>query len=208
MERDEMWAVLDAERASLADLLATLSTDEWAHPSLCVGWTVRDVAAHLTLASRITLGTALVEFTRAGGSFNRMVHHTAKRQASRPTNELVGLLRAGVGSRRLAPGQKHKDALMDVLVHGQDITVPLGRPRAMPAAAAVTSADHLWRMGFPFHTRRRLAGYRLIATDVEWSAGDGAEISGPIDALLPLLAGRTATLPRLTGAGVAALART
>lgn len=208
MERDEMWAVLDAERASLADLLATLSADEWAHPSLCAGWTVRDVAAHLALAPRITLGTALVEISRARGSFNRMVHDTAKRQAWRPTSELVGLMRAAIGSRRLAPGQKLKDALMDILVHGQDITVPLGRPRAMPPEAAVTSAEHLWRMGFPFRTRRRLAGYRLVATDVDWSAGDGAEVSGPIDALLPLLAGRTATLPRLTGAGVVALART
>lgn len=202
-----MWTVLDAERASLADLLAELSAEEWAHPSLCAGWTVRDVAAHLTLAPLITVGTALVEITRARGSFNRMVHDTARRQASLPTSELVGLLREAVGSRRLAPGQKLKDALMDVLVHGQDITVPLDRPRAMPPDAAVTSAEHLWRRGFPFRTRRRFAGYRLVATDVEWSAGDGAEVSGPIDALLPLLAGRTATLPRLSGAGVAALAR-
>jgi len=208
MRREEMWAVLDAERASLADLLAELSADEWAHPSLCVGWTVRDVAAHLTLAPRITVGSALVEITRARGSFNRMVHHTAKRQARRPASELVGLMRAAAGSRHLAPGQKLEDALMDVLVHGQDITVPLGRARAMPPDAAVTSADHLWRMGFPFHTRRRLAGYRLVATDVGWSAGEGAEVGGPIDALLPLLAGRTATLPRLSGAGVTALTRT
>jgi hypothetical protein len=78
----------------------------------------------------------------------------------------------------------------------------------MPPEAARTSAEHLWRIGFPFHARKRLRGFRLRATDVDWTAGDGAEISGPIAALLPLLAGRTATLSRLSGAGTAQLATT
>jgi uncharacterized protein (TIGR03083 family) len=207
MERNDIWPVLDAERASIADLLESLSDTEWTYPSLCVDWTVRDVAAHHSLAPLITFADALVGITRARGSFNRMVHDTAKRQALRSTGELVALVRAGVGSRRLAPGQKLKDALMDVLVHGQDIALPLGRHRPMPSEAAITSADHLWRIGFPFHARKRLRGCRLVATDVEWSAGDGAEISGTIDALLMLLAGRAATLPRLHGDGVSALAR-
>jgi len=47
LNRDQVWQVIDAQRRSLADLLDDLSDDEWRRPSLCTGWTVRDVAAHL-----------------------------------------------------------------------------------------------------------------------------------------------------------------
>lgn len=201
MDDDAIWLTIDAERASLADLLSSLSGTEWQHPSLCAGWTVRHVAAHLTLAPHITFGDALAGFVKARANFNRMVYDTAVRQARRPVPELVALLRSAAGSRRLAPGQKLKDALMDVLVHGQDIALPLGRTHPIPPTAAVVSADHLWQMGFPFHARRRLRGLQLTATDVDWSAGSGTQITGPIDALLLLLAGRTAGVPRLTGDG-------
>jgi uncharacterized protein (TIGR03083 family) len=207
MDRDAMWRALDRERAELADLVATLPPTAWARPSLCAGWTVREVVAHLTLGPHTRLPAVLVAMTRARGNFNRMVDTTARQRAELPVDRLVADLRGIVGSRRLAPGQKLADALMDVLVHGQDITVPLGIAREMPPDAAVASAEHLWHMGFPFHTRRRLAGFRFVASDVDWSAGDGAEIRGPITALLPLLAGRTAALPRLTGAGVPELAK-
>lgn len=88
---------------------------------------------------------------------------------------------------------------MDVHVHTQDVAMPLGRTLPMPTDAAVASAEHLWEIGFPFHARSRLAGHRLIATDADWTAGAGSEIRDPIQALVMLLAGRTATLPQLTG---------
>lgn len=100
-----------------------------------------------------------------------------------------------------------RNILFDILVHGQDIAIPLGRKREMPLAAARSSATRVWRMGWPFWAKRKLSGFRLIATDVEWAAGFGAaEVRGPIDALLLLLTGRTASVPRLSGDGVAALA--
>lgn len=199
MDETQIWQTIDAERAATADLLAGLSDAEWTHPSLCEGWTVREVAAHLSLAPHTTIGSAIREFARARGSFNRMVDQTARRAALRPCDELVAQLRGIVGSRRLAPGQKLKDCLMDVMVHTQDIALPLGIDRHMPVEAAVVAADHLWRIGFPFHARRRLAGHRLVATDADWSAGEGTEVSGPVEALVMLLAGRSATIPRLTG---------
>jgi uncharacterized protein (TIGR03083 family) len=202
MDDTRMWQTLDSERAAVADLLEGLSDEEWSHPSLCEGWTVRDVAAHLTLGPRIRVLDTIVEFAKARGNFDRMVARTARDEARRPTGEIVAMLRGAVGSRRLAPGQKLKDAMMDVLVHTQDIALPLGIERAMPAGAAVVSAEHLWTSGWPFHARRRLAGHRLVATDADWSAGEGTKVSGPIDALVMLLAGRTATIPRLTGLSV------
>ncbi|MFJ8959600.1 maleylpyruvate isomerase family mycothiol-dependent enzyme [Lentzea sp. NPDC102401] len=199
MDETQIWQTIDSERAATADLLAGLTDVEWTYPSLCEGWTVREVAAHLSLAHRIRIGTAFKAFVRARGSFNRMVDRTARDEARRPAAELVAELHGAVGFHRLAPGQTLKNALMDTMVHTQDIALPLGIERHMPLDAAVVAADDLWRIGFPFHARRRLAGHRLVATDVDWAAGEGAEISGPIEALVMLLAGRTATIPRLSG---------
>ncbi|HVV14594.1 maleylpyruvate isomerase family mycothiol-dependent enzyme [Amycolatopsis sp.] len=200
MDPKEKWAAIDAERTRTAALLEQLSEQEWAGPSLCAGWTVRDVAAHLTSVERLSTPALVKAMIKARGSFNRMVYTTAKTLAAAGTpEELTALLRKSAGSRKLAPSQSLDNALMDVHVHAQDIAIALGRPHPMPVAAAVASAEHLWDLGFPFHARRTWSGHRLIATDAEWSAGAGTEITGPIEALVMLLAGRTATIPRLTG---------
>jgi uncharacterized protein (TIGR03083 family) len=206
MEPEEIWRHTDAQRRDLADLLAGLSPDQWDHASVCPGWRVRDVAAHLTLAPATTVGSAALELVRARGSFNRMVFNTAVRAGARPPEQLVRDLRAIAGLRRRAPGQSVREPLMDILVHGQDITLPLGIRWSMPRAAAVVSADRVWGLGFPFHARRRLRGYRLRALDADWTRGDGPVIEGPIDALLLLLTGRTVALDRLTGDGATQLA--
>ena len=85
--------------------------------------------------------------------------------------------------------------------------MPLGLTAAMPVEAAREGVERMWRMGWPFSARRRLRGLRLIATDVDWSAGEGVEIRGPVQALLLLLTDRTeAALPPLCGPGVDRLA--
>ncbi|MGW6709918.1 maleylpyruvate isomerase family mycothiol-dependent enzyme [Streptomyces sp. NPDC054956] len=208
MNPDDVWRTIDSQRLSLADLLDDLSPEEWETPSLCAGWRVREVAAHLTLAQLGAL-PVLVAAVRARGSFDRMIHDTAVREAVRPVSEYAPKLRAMAGSRRKAPGVSHLEPMLDILVHGQDITVPLGRTRAMPADAAMTAAQRAWSMGFPFRARRRLAGFRLEATDCDWTAGEegGSPVRGPVSALLLLVTGRdTAALPLLSGPGLPALA--
>ncbi|MGY1603525.1 maleylpyruvate isomerase family mycothiol-dependent enzyme [Geodermatophilus sp. SYSU D00815] len=206
LHRDAVWAVIDEERGSLADLLDDLSPDEWAHPSLCRAWRVRDVAAHVTF-SVARPGEVLGPALRARGRFHRMTRDAAvRRAAATPTDELVARIRAMAGSRRVVPGLTPYEPLIDVLVHGQDIAVPLGRPRPVPVGAAATAATRIWTMRWPFtlvfDARRRLAGLRLVATDTEWSAGEGALVEGPMAALLLLLTGRTAVaVDRLSGPG-------
>ena len=170
-------------------------------PSLCAGWRVRDVAAHLTLAQMGVL-PAVVAAVRARGNFNRMVHDTAVRQARLPMREYAPRLRAMAGSRKKAPGVSHLEPLIDVLVHGQDIAMPLHRTRPMPVRAAMAAADRVRPDLFPWRARRRLRGFRLAATDCSWSAGDGLPIEGPIAAILLLLTGRRAAVTQLAGAGV------
>ncbi|MFR9774794.1 maleylpyruvate isomerase family mycothiol-dependent enzyme [Micromonospora sp. MS34] len=201
MHRDDIWRTIDDERASLADLLDDLSPAEWEVPSLCAGWRVRDVAAHLTLAHTGPLAGA-VAMLRARGNFDRMVRDSAIREARHPVGTYAVRLRGMVGSRRRAPLVSDLEPLLDILVHGQDIVRPLGRTRQMPTEAAATAATRVWTMGWPFHARRRLDGFTLTAVDHGWSVGRGPQVAGPIGALLLLLAGRHAAVGELTGPGV------
>ena len=41
-----------AERERLADLFRDLSPEQWDTASLCTGWRVREVVAHMTMAAR------------------------------------------------------------------------------------------------------------------------------------------------------------
>jgi uncharacterized protein (TIGR03083 family) len=201
MDREQSWQVITQQRLSLADLLDGLSDAEWETPSLAAGWRVRDVAAHVAMAAQPPgVRTMLVEAARARGSFHRLNHDVAVRHAARPTADIVDEMRAFAGSRKLPPVTNYRNILFDVLVHGQDIAIPLGRDRAMPLDAARAAATRLWTMGWPFWARRKLRGLRLVATDTDWSAGAGAEVRGPIAALVLLLTGRTAAAaPSLAG---------
>lgn len=207
MDPERSWAVIEAQRRGIADLLESLTVVEWEAPSLCSGWRVRDVAAHLALAPQAPGPASMFgAAVRASGSFHRLNHDLAVRHAQRPPEQLVAELREHAASRRLPMVTNYRNILFDVLVHGQDIALPLNRRHSTPPEAARAAAERIWSMGWPFWARRRLRPWRLSATDVSWSVGRGPEIEGPIAALLLLLTGRPAALPLLTGAGVGVLA--
>ena len=204
MDREESWRVITEQRLGLARLLEGLSDDEWEQPSLCAGWRVRDVAAHVSLiALPPSPGTLLVDLLRARGSFHRLNTMASRRRAERAPNQLIADLRQHAGSRKIPVVSDQRNVLFDLLVHVQDIAIPLGVDLPMPLVPAAAGATRVWSMGWPFWARRQLRGLRLRATDTDWSAGAGAELRGPIGMLLLLLTGRTMTaLPHLSGPGV------
>ena len=203
----EVWSAIDDQRRRTADLLDELSQEEWRHASLCPGWTVRDVAAHLTL-QELRIGDVLAAVIRHPGSLggiNRMIRLMARHKAEQPVEQLIAELRATVGSRRSNVGVTNVETLIDILVHGQDIAVPLARDLEMPTSASATAASAVWsqlgtRMGRVF-SDIGVQRFRLIATDATWCEGVGPEVRGPIGSILLLLTGRLAALPQLTGPG-------
>lgn len=210
MEPDECWQVIAAQRLSLADLLDGLTDAQWETPSLCTGWRVRDVAAHLMLGANPPGLRTMTEWTlRRAGRFHALNRDVAIHYAARPTAAIVADLRAHAGSRATAIPLvvNHRVTLGDVLVHGQDIAVPLGIPRPMPPDAAAVAASKVWQTPWPFWARRRFRGLRFVATDTEWAAGEGSAVSGPISAILLTITGRTAGLPHLSGDGAAAVSQ-
>ena len=207
MDRDASWKVITEQRIALADLLDGLRPDQWEAPSLCDGWRIRDVAAHVALTPQHPgVGAMLAGAVRARGDFDRLNHDLAVDHAARTPDRLVAELREHAASRRLPVVTTYRNLLFDVLVHVQDVAIPLGVERAMPVAAAREGVQRVWSMGWPFHARRWLGGMRLVATDSDWTAGAGPEVHGTTEVLLLLLTGRTAAAqPRLTGPGCRSL---
>ncbi|CAN7251018.1 maleylpyruvate isomerase family mycothiol-dependent enzyme [Knoellia sp. LjRoot47] len=215
-EADTLWTAIDDQRRRTADLLEGLSGEQWDQPSLCEGWTVRHVAAHLTL-QRQGLGAALGLVGRnprllRSVSLNRMIHDSALLTAEQlTTDEIVSKIREGVGSRRHNVGVTPLETLTDILVHSQDIARPLGIELSMDPAAATVGATRRWE------TRRTwmssvfeqlpFDGVRLTATDVDWTRGEGAEVRAPVAEILLLLTGRLAAARNVTGEGAPLLSR-
>lgn len=203
MRREEAWQVIHAQRTGLADLLDDLSGQEWRHPSLCDGWTVRDVAAHLTLQQLGARG-AITMMLRYRGDADRAIRESARQRAvALSTGQIIAAIRDTAGSRRHNFGVTCQETLIDALIHAQDIAIPLGRHLPMPPAAAAAAATRIWTMHWPppFPASRVMQQFRVTATDTRWTAGHGPQVRAPISAILLLSAGRLAALPHLCGDG-------
>ena len=188
MNTDEIWRCVDDQRIELADLLEGLDAEQWMAPSLCDGWRVRDVAAHLT-HSHMHPVQAIVEAVKSGFRFDAMISRLG-REDRRSQAEIAAALRGMAGSRKKVPGTSVQQPLIELLVHAQDITVPLGIDRPMPVDAALEAAERLAGMKFPLNAQQHLAGVRLVATDADFVAGEGTEIRVPIREIVMILTGR------------------
>lgn len=190
MDPDTIWRNVDEQRGHLADLLDTLEPQQWATPSLCAGWTVREVAIHIT-QSHASIGEMLPAALKSGFRFDAMVRRAALEDPSEPA-AITARLRDMAGSRKRPPLTKEVDPLLDVLIHTQDICIPLGIDRPMPTDAAVAVADRLWHMKFPFAPQRDLPGYRFVATDADFAVGPewGGLREAPIHDLVLMFARR------------------
>jgi uncharacterized protein (TIGR03083 family) len=213
-EADAVWGAIDDQRTRTADLLENLTAEQWDHPSLCEGWTVRHVAAHLTLQQqRVRDVAAFVAHNPRmlrSVTLNATIHDSALLQAQLLSRqEITTRIRAMIGSRRHNAFVTPLETLTDILVHGQDVAIPLGLDLTMRPTAGALAATRRWDTRSTWlamvFTRLPLDGYRLTATDISWTRGHGPEVAGPIGAILLLLTGRRAALDQLTGEGAANL---
>jgi uncharacterized protein (TIGR03083 family) len=149
VDAETSWRVIEQERVSLADLLEALTDDQWNSPSLCREWRIRDVAAHVAMTPQPpTLGTVAGELMRARGSLNKATRDLAVRYAERPGVDLAAEIREHAASRRLPKVTNYRNIVLDILVHGQDIALPLGIHREMPKDAAIAGIQRAWTMAW------------------------------------------------------------
>jgi uncharacterized protein (TIGR03083 family) len=193
-----------AERTDLADFLATLTPEQWEVPSLCDGWRVRDVVAHVMSFDGVS---AVGMFRRAiRARFVHVNQVAVDELASSSTEQLLHQLRGHLRPQGLATTFGGRLALLDVTIHHQDIRRPLGMPRQIPAERL------RWVLGDSVRSPElpgwRLArGVRLAPTDLDWSHGSGPEITGPAEAMLMAITGRASAIGELAGPGQPVVAR-
>ena len=127
MEQGEAWAAIDEQRRALVGLLESLSVEDWSQPSLCGGWTVRQVAAHLALQNTTwsAMPRATVDAVRYRG-MNGAIHAMACRHAQLAVEVVIAEIRDRIGVHRPLPTVTFRETAIDYLVHGQDIAIPLG----------------------------------------------------------------------------------
>ncbi|GAA4773982.1 maleylpyruvate isomerase family mycothiol-dependent enzyme [Actinomycetospora chlora] len=186
-----------AERTDLADLLETLEPEQWEAPSLCEGWRVRDVVAHV-----MSFDVGLMVMARSAVR-GRIVHTNqvgVDELALLGTDVLRDELRAHLRPQRLAAVFGGRLALLDVTVHHQDIRRPLGLPREIPPERLRLVLNSSLR-SVELPTWRIVRGVRLVASDLDWSHGSGPEVRGPAEAMLMAITGRPCAVGELTGPG-------
>lgn len=210
LDLDERDAVDDlhehaaAERAELLALLEQLTPEQWDAATLCRRWRVRDVVAHVYSYDELSRADLARRFVRGRLNPDRVNAVCLAAYADRTPEELVALARRCVQPRGLPAGFKGGIALVDGMIHQQDIRRPLGLPRVIPPdrlRAALEFAKTAPLIRGSWHRR----GLRMVAVDLDWSAGSGPEVRGPGEAVLLAIAGRNVAADQLTGPGLTTL---
>ena len=195
----DLQPVVAAEFVALADLLDSATAAQWDTPSLCAGWRVREVVAHMTMAARYSEDEFMAELRRCDFDFGRLSNEIAARDAGLPAIEHVANLRSDVMQHWTPPGGGYHGALNHVVIHGLDITVPLGVPRRSPDSTIRIILDDLTRGGVHEHFGTNVEGRSLQATDLDWSYGSGPPLRGRAEELAVMLCGRILPAGRIDG---------
>ena len=184
-----------AELSELADLLAALPAAAWDAPSLCPGWRVREVVAHLTLPMHASAPVVVLGLLRARGRWDVLADRRARLDGRRTPEELLAALRAPRMQTWTPPGGGATGALVHAVIHGLDITEALDLDRRPPTARMRIVLDGLTERRSLSHFGVSLEGLQLRAEDLEWSYGAGRVVSAPAVDLALILSGRRPASP-------------
>lgn len=179
-----------AERRDLAAMLDALPAAQWDAPTLCAGWRVRELAAHMSLGFRYPLPKMMFELLKTRGNLNRMTDLCARKDAATlSTDALISALRDNAHHPWKPPVGGAAAALAHDVIHGLDITVPLGLDRRVPENRLRILLDNLAPRTTKIF-RADLHGIQLRANDLKWSFGTGTPLIGAAQDLLLVAYGR------------------
>jgi uncharacterized protein (TIGR03083 family) len=201
-EDEELQPVVAARFRTLAELLSAAPDAAWSTPSLCDGWRVREVVAHLTMPARYTTDEFMVELERCDYDFTQLSNEIAGRDGALPADRLVGDLRSEELHHWTPPGGGYHGALNHVVIHGLDVTVPLGAPGFAPEETIRVVLDDLTQGGGHEHFGIDIEGRLLEASDIDWTFGSGQALRGAAEDLALALCGRKVPDGRLEGASL------
>jgi uncharacterized protein (TIGR03083 family) len=200
----ETWPVIHEERKALAADLLGRSGEDWATPSMCGQWTVRDVLAHMTSAAGLTPPSFFGQLVAHGFSFDKLQEAGVAAHLGSSPAQTLSNFEARVTSVKHPPGPAGT-WLGEVIVHAEDIRRPLGIEHHYPDEAVIQVADFYQGSNLLIGSKGRIAGLTLRATDADWTHGTGPEVTGPMLSLVMAMTGRQRVLGDLSGEGVATL---
>jgi uncharacterized protein (TIGR03083 family) len=204
VSRPDLTSYAVQERGELLALLRELTPAQWDTPTLCTEWTVRQVATHIVSYDELSKLQTVATFLSGGLRTGKVNDVALRRYEDLDAGGVVDLVARCQRPRGLTAAMGAGIALTDGTIHHQDIRRALGIPRTIPEERLVPVLDFsLAAPTLPSKSNRR--GLKLTATDVDWTSGDGNEVTGTGEALLMAVAGRPAALDELEGDGLATL---
>jgi uncharacterized protein (TIGR03083 family) len=194
------------ELDAISQTLHGLSDDQWDTPSLCAGWQVRHVVSHMCLGYTTPMPRMLRLLARYRGDVPRASAELSVAYGDRHRPEeilaVLDTVRRDHVRKGISKFIKSSDGFVDHVIHHSDVRRPLGLAPVVPEARLVAALDVVPTLGGFVKAKSRVAGLRLVADDVGWSAGDGPEVRGHGEALLLAASGRTVVLDELSGEGL------
>jgi uncharacterized protein (TIGR03083 family) len=189
MDETELRPMVRHAYVALADVLEPLPERGWDQASLCEGWRVREVVAHVTMPVRYDEEQFTAELRACGFDFTRLSNTVAAKDAQLPTSTLVSNLRDRTLHDWTPPGGGVQGAISHAVIHGLDITVALGLDPTASADAIRVVLDGLADGGSQ-HFGVDVEGMSLEATDLDWRFGNGTAVRAPAAGLVLRLSGR------------------
>lgn len=204
--KNEVWAAVREERLRLADDLGRIAPADWERASLCPGWSIHDVLAHLLDTARTGRASFVRSMIVARGDFDRAnADGIAWRKDPDPARTLAEF-RASADLRRTPPANL-ATRLVEAIVHGEDVRRPLGISGDYPAPAVRGALDYQLRTRVSFGGgAERAAGLRLVSADSGAARGAGSEVRGTELDLLVAVSGRPVPVAAFDGPGAELLA--
>jgi uncharacterized protein (TIGR03083 family) len=201
---NQIHAATTANRLMIADFLEGLTVEDWRTDSLCEGWNVHTTAAHFLQPMLVGFGRFFITALRYRGDTPRVVDNVTRKLARRSATEVIALLRSHAADQVSPPRVGPMGPFAETCIHLQDIAIPIRRDIDVPTSHWRVLLSYLVTDGAAksLVEQDRIDNVRFIATDCDWSYGDGPEVRGIVASLGMVMAGRPAALEGLRGTGV------
>ncbi|UWX95906.1 maleylpyruvate isomerase family mycothiol-dependent enzyme [Arthrobacter zhaoxinii] len=201
--RPPVWPTVHNERQALINDLESLSPGQWTQPSLCPGWDIHDVLAHLVDTAKTTRLSFLRQMVAAKFDFDTATAHGITRERAATPQATLAEFRRIRESTRTAPAAP-ATRLVEAIVHGEDIRRPLGLTGTYPSESVEAALQYQVKTGASLGGgKERALGFRLQAPDSQFHHGSGPEVEGTLLALLMAVSGRPVHAEDFSGEGAA-----
>ncbi|MFW2382553.1 MAG: maleylpyruvate isomerase family mycothiol-dependent enzyme, partial [Acidimicrobiales bacterium] len=186
------WERAGQLRRDMADIVGGLSEEQLQLASLCEQWTVRGVTCHVTAFVTTSFPKFMWTVAKNRGNFDNASLEMANTELARPMGDVLADLRAKATKSSALPMFPEELTMTDTMIHMQDIRRPLGLGSGFDDESMRTALDFLTehKMATTLVDRKPLEGVKLSPSDLDWSWGDGAEISGSAEAIMMAMANR------------------